>query len=527
VRRVTRVTAGIVAATVALALAPAAASGATECDPPQEAGPDAWERATPEEAGMDGASLQEAIDYGTANLGFAVRVYRRGCLVGRDRAAEANQHMRFESWSMAKSVTAVLFGRAMTLDLISPGDPVGSLVGRASRAHGQITTRDLLTMSSGLRWNGWRDYNIFTMRDRVRDALTLDLVHQPGTYYEYAQSAVSLLVEAIRQATGEDPVDFMQRRLLSRLGIPRSEWNWKRDQVGQVLGFMGVEMRPDDFGRLGELLRRAGWWGGQRLLSRRVIRQALRPSATNGCYGWLIWVNRGEHCIGPTIQDRPEVNRRQFPGLPTDMYRFSGLFGQLVTVFPSQELVLVRTGHDTLFDFAGGEGWERGLYVRVLRSITDEPVEVTDEPPAHGDDPPNADYGFQTALLEPEQYSRGFVPDPWPPAGPPRARALIVPQQTAPVRRGGRVLVRVICPTHPGARQMRRCRGQARLFGARRAVRYRIPVSATRLLRFQLRPRAVRRLYRSGRMSRQIRARNFDRLGGARTAEPVILRRGR
>ena len=27
--------------------------------------------------------------------------------------------------------------------------------------------RDLLTMTSGLRWNGLRDYNIFTMPDRV------------------------------------------------------------------------------------------------------------------------------------------------------------------------------------------------------------------------------------------------------------------------------------------------------------------------------------------------------------------------
>jgi CubicO group peptidase (beta-lactamase class C family) len=320
-----RVTGALVATAVAVALLPAAASGAVRCAPPQGAGPGAWERATPAEAGMDGARLQAALDYGTANLGFALRVYRRGCLVGRDRLAPVNQSQRFESWSMAKSATAILFARAMTLGLISPGDPVGSLVGRASQAHGRITAHDLLTMTSGLRWNGWRDYNIFTMPDRVRDALTLEQVHEPGAYYEYAQSAVSLLVEAVRRASGEDPVDFMQGRVFDRIGIPRSAWDWERDRQGQVLGFMGVEMRPDDFGRLGELMRRGGQWRGQRILSPRVVRRALQPSATNGCYGWLIWVNRSGPCIGPTITDRPESARRQFPGLPADMYRFSGL----------------------------------------------------------------------------------------------------------------------------------------------------------------------------------------------------------
>ena len=52
-------------------------------------------------------------------------------------------------------------------------------------------------MTSGLKWNGFRDYNIFTMPDRVRDALTLESVKPPGTYFEYAQSPVSLLAEII------------------------------------------------------------------------------------------------------------------------------------------------------------------------------------------------------------------------------------------------------------------------------------------------------------------------------------------
>jgi CubicO group peptidase (beta-lactamase class C family) len=181
---------------------------------------------------------------------------------------------------------------------------------------------------------------------------------------------------------------------------------------------MGVNMRPDDFGRLGELMRRGGVWRGKRLLSARYVREAVSPTATNGCYGWLIWVNAAAPCVGPTVGERPVEQGRDFPDLPADMYKFAGLFGQLVTVFPSQELVVVRTGQDPGLAFAGGAVWEHGLYTRVLGSIRDGAVPAPGEPPRVNDERTNPDYGFQTSLREPGQYSEGVVQDPLPAAGP-------------------------------------------------------------------------------------------------------------
>lgn len=328
------------ATVVAALLVAAPAHAAKSCDAPGRA----WERATPEEAGMDPRKVQAGLDSATGQISYAVRVYRHGCLVGEDRLAPLNRDAQYESFSMAKSVTSLVFGRAMTLGLISPDDPVGALRPEADAAHGAITMRDLLTMSSGLHWNGLRDYNLFTMPDRVRDALTTDLEHAPGTYYEYAQSPVTLLGEAIGRAVGEDMMDFAQRELMNPLGIPADAWRWSRDRAGHIGAFYGVGMRPDDFARLGELLRRGGIWDGRRLLSRSYVREAIEPTPTNGCYGWLIWVNAGAPCIGPRITRRPVVDSRALPNMPADMYRFVGAFGQLVAVFPSQGLVIVRTG---------------------------------------------------------------------------------------------------------------------------------------------------------------------------------------
>jgi CubicO group peptidase (beta-lactamase class C family) len=518
----TPLTALLLAAAVGGAAAAPAAAAKT-CQAPRGA----WERATPAEAGMDAARLQDAMDYGTTQAGFALRVYRRGCLVGQDRAAASNNDTRYESYSMAKSVAALMFGRAMTLGLISPDDPVGALVPEADGPHGKITMRDLLTMSSGLRWNGFRDYNVFTMPDRVHDALTLEPVRPPGTYFEYAQSPVALLVEAVGRAAGRDPGDFVQRELMTHVGIPAGSWTWSRDPAGHIQGFWGVQMRPDDYGRLGELLRDGGVWRGRRLLSREFVSRAIAPSPTNGCYGWYIWVNAAAPCIGPTVGSRPVSDQRDFPDLPADLYRFSGLFGQLVTVFPSQSLVIVRLGQDPGLLPAGGADWEHELYRRVLSAVVDQRIPPTGQPARVNDERKSADYGFQTALFEPDQYNQGREQAPLPPAGPERARAARLRLARDAVRGDGVVLARLHCPARWLGRRLRRCAGTASLDGARAPIAYDVAGGFGRQLRFRLTPARLVALRRAGQASLSLSAVDRDAAAGtvARLAAAVVYRR--
>lgn len=513
----TAITGGAAVAAVAWAMLFAGgAHAATACGEPAES----WQRVSPAEAGMDGAKLQDAMDYGTSQLGFALRVYRRGCLVAEDRLAAHNREQRFESYSMAKSVTSLLFGRAMALGLISPDDPAGALVGEADRPHGEIAMRDLLTMTSGLRWNGFRDYNVFTMRDSVRDALTNEVVHRPGTYFEYAQTAVALLAEAIGRAVREDPEAFAQRELMGPLGIADQDWSWVRDAAGHVQGFSGVEMRPDDFARLGELLRRGGVWRGRRLLARRYLAGALTPSRTNGCYAWLIWVNAGAPCVGPTITERPVSQGRDFPDLPADMYQFAGLFGQRVTVFPSQELLVVRLGQDP--GLTGGE-WEHELYRRVLGAVADQRIEAPGEPP-RGERAQEGHYGFQDSATEPDQYGKGLVQDPLPPAGPERARAARLALAHPRARRDGTVTIRLTCPARWLGPSLGECAGEARLEGARKAVRYSAGAGHATLLRFRLSPVRLGALKRAGSAELDVVALNRDLAGGTPARAAVTVK---
>jgi CubicO group peptidase (beta-lactamase class C family) len=512
-----------VAMVAAVLAIPAGARAATpqHC---QEPGAGAWTDVTPADAAMDAAKLQAAIDYATANQAQAVRIFRYGCRVAADRLGPANSELQFQSWSMAKSLTALVFGRAMTQKLVGPDDPLGALVPAADADHGAITMRQLLTMTSGLQWNGLRDYNLF-MPDRIQEALTVPVEKQPGTYWEYSQSGPALVAEATQNAVGEDFQAYAQHALFGPLGIEDGSWYWERDSVGHTQGFFGAHMTPDDYARLGELMRLGGVWQGERLLSKRFVREAVTPVPQSGCYGWFIWVNAAKPCVSPRVVDRPVSDDRMFPSLPADLYQFAGLFGQLVTVFPSQGLVVARFGNDN-GSSAGLPPWEEEFYDRVLASLTDQSVEAPRDAPEAGNvSREDVDRGFFEAAQHPEQAQGGEFPEPLPPKGPPRARAALIKLSAKHPNGKGIVKARLTCPPAWPSGLRRGCKGRAQLNGAN-AVSYKVKRGETKTVRFELHPSFLRRLERKGHLNVRVRARNSDRAQGAVAVQTFVLRRG-
>ena len=243
------------AAAIAVVVVPSAGAATRICAAP---GSRDWERARPGELGLDPAKLKEALDFGDSRLSTSVLLIRRGCLAGVSRNGQVNYNTPQESFSMAKSTVALVAMRAMTLGLLSPEDRVGALIEEADAAHGDITIRQLLEMSSGLHWNFFADYGNVFNPDGVRGALLLPFDSKPGTEFEYHQAGVSLLTEAIERAVDEPFQDFVQRELFTPIGISRAQWTWDRDNVGNTRGFWGLKTSAANFGRLGLLMLRNG-----------------------------------------------------------------------------------------------------------------------------------------------------------------------------------------------------------------------------------------------------------------------------
>ncbi len=284
-------------------------------------------------------------------------------------------------------------------------------------------------------------------------------------------------------------------------------------------------MSADDFGRLGDLLRRDGLWRGRRLLSQSFIRQALSASRTNGCYGWLIWLNSSKPCVGPRVSGRPVSGSRDFPTLPPDLYRFSGLFGQVVSVFPSQDVMVVRTGQESSPALSGGSSWEQGLYERVLGAITDQRVPRQPDSGDPNPETPDADRGFQTAVFNPGEYLPGIVQPPLPPAGPRRARAMQMGllRPRASVR--GYVTVRLSCPARWPGGPAGRCFGRATLEGAPQGRSYDVGPGQAQRFGFRLTRRRRSALKRLGKLRLDLATHNRDTLDGTPATEVLYLAR--
>jgi hypothetical protein len=223
------------------------------------------------------------------------------------------------------------------------------------------------------------------------------------------------------------------------------------------------------------------------------------------------------------VTDRPVSDDRMFPSLPADVYQFAGLFGQLVTVFPGEGLVVARFGNDN-GSFAGGTPWEEEFYDRVLAAITDGPVDMPKPKPDSQDvSREDVDRGFFEAAQHPEEAQGGEFPQTLPPKGPPRARATLIDRPSKHPRSNGTVAVRIHCPREWPSGLRRGCKGRAQLKGAD-PLRYHVRPGKSATLRFRLHASYLRRLDRKHQLDSRIRTRDSDRAQGAVAKRTFVLR---
>ncbi len=357
----------------------------SRCATPREG----WATAAPAAVRMDAQKLQEAMDWATLHATESLLVVRHGCLVGSSRLDPLTAEQSLNGWSMTKSVTSMLVGRAVTMRKFNIDKPLSTWIPEADRAHGKLTPRHLLTMSSGLHHNWVRDPPLLgtVMPDQVRDALSLPFDYKPGTHWEYAQTPVTLLLHALERALKMDIQDWAQRNLFGPIGIPAGSWSWGRDRAGHTEGWANLSMRPVDWARLGYLMLHKGIWNGKQLISAAYQKQATSRIRINHAYGLLFWINGADRYPLPNTEGPDEGRNGPWPGAPKDAYAMVGFRNQRIWMIPSLDMVIVRMGEPGEFELdTRNSVWQSQPGIidheiprRVLQAVTD--VKVSDPGP--------------------------------------------------------------------------------------------------------------------------------------------------
>lgn len=413
---------------------------ASECEMTRT---DEFPESSPEAVGLDPAKLQEAIGYWTSQGAETVKVFRHSCLAGESALDPALERVPRINWSQTKTVSALIAGVAVRKGLIDVDAPIGDYLpeGLGDEAHRKITVRSVLTMSTGVQMNWARGLNLFTDISRAREAMSMEIEHEPGEYFDYDQTTPSVLNYVVQQAIwqqepGVDYQEWAQREFWNKLGIPESAYWWQRDRSGNTLGYSKLFLRPLEFGRLGEVMLNDGSYQGEQVVDEDYMKELRTGSKANCGYGFLTWLNScepGETQVDAGLFERREIDPAGawISSAPTDTYFTFGLHGQHTFVIPSLDMVVTRSGElppDAIANTPNGDTKplagapiQEGYFTffrKLMDSVSDMPEHVRATIP-NPDGPWDGTSGPDLAL-DPETFTNppGAVPGSYLAVGP-------------------------------------------------------------------------------------------------------------
>lgn len=288
----------------------------------------------------------------------ALLVVQGGRLVYERYAEGFGPESRFQSWSMAKSVTNAFAGvlvhqGRLALDAPAPVERWSA----PDDPRREITLRHMLQMRTGLAnadgfgenadmLHAFVSKLLFGEGSRAPAAFAADvpLAHPVGEHWAYSTGTSMLIASLCGDAVGEgssDTRDFLRREVFGPIGMESAQPEFAPS--GEFLGGAFVHATARDWARLGQLYLREGVWNGRRMLPEGWVdfTRTPSPAANNTIHGAHFWVNR------PPVDGQWEV----LPGAPESTFAAEGAQFQMVAIVPTKDLVAVRLGESQGTEF--------------------------------------------------------------------------------------------------------------------------------------------------------------------------------
>jgi CubicO group peptidase (beta-lactamase class C family) len=267
---------------------------------------------------------------------------------------------------VAKSLTSTLLGAAVRDGHIrSLDDKVSDYIQEMKgSAYDAVSVRDLLTMTSGVRWSeNYGDpqsdvarFNNHRPEEGV-DALVSYLRKLPraapaGTRWNYSTGETNLVGILVARATGKPLASYLSEKIWQPAGMEQQA-TWILSSTGQEISGCCVQAATRDFARFGQFILDGARVGGQPIVADGWLAEATTKRADIGQpgrgYGYQWW----------TYDDGSFAAR--------------GIFGQGIFIDPKRKLVIASNGN-----WAGGasnrvdSAAREDFYKAVQKAIDDE-----------------------------------------------------------------------------------------------------------------------------------------------------------
>ncbi|MEM1175736.1 MAG: serine hydrolase [Pseudomonadota bacterium] len=270
----------------------------------------------------------------------SVLLVHNGTLVLEEYFGKSRRDELHTTRSASKAITSALVGIAIDRGYVDSVDaPVlpyfpeydGEIDNWDDRKQ-DITVAHILSMTSGVRGN---EDAMYPTDDWIKFYLDQPLVAAPGDAFSYATSGVVTLGNVITRASGLSVPAFADHYLFGPMEITEYRWPITNSRGNQGLAMTGggLNLRPRDMAKFGQLYLARGVWKGERLISESWIEASTQKHATSDLYGedfGYLW----------------RMIDREIDGQALRSIEAWGNGGQFIMVFPTLELVAVFTGEN-------------------------------------------------------------------------------------------------------------------------------------------------------------------------------------
>ena len=273
---------------------------------------------------------------------------------------------RWTSFSVAKSFTSTLVGAALRDGFIkSMDDKVSDYIpDMKGSAYDDVSVRQLLTMTSGVRWN--EDYadphsDVAQFNNHKPeagvDALVSYMRKLPreapaGTRWHYSTGETNLVGILVNQATKKPLADYLYEKVWNPAGMEQQA-TWLLSKTGNEISGCCIQAATRDFARFGQFVLDGAKAGGQSIVPEGWLAEATSGQASTGqpgrAYGYQWWT------------------------YDTGAFAARGIFGQGIFIDPKRKLVIASNANWAAgaSDRATSDARE-AFYLAVQKAVDDE-----------------------------------------------------------------------------------------------------------------------------------------------------------
>ncbi|HEY8458887.1 MAG TPA: serine hydrolase [Blastocatellia bacterium] len=315
-------------------------------------------------AGMDLKKLDQAFEYASRTSQHGgLLVARHGWLVYERYYGRGNREANPVSASVGKAYVSIACGIMLAEKKDQIPEGLDTKVFNAKYlpealplddpAKADITLGQLLSMSAGLHGEGSNPGFVngvpsvkLTPLPRPATPLGQDLAAlrtplwtKPGEGYSYASASPHIASIVLRNLTGMELHEYVDKRLAKPLGWGRWAWARRRGQntLPHTPGGGDIALRPTDHLRFLYAILKKGRWGKQQVIPAGYIELCGKPTKWNTHAPMsLMWENNADGHVA---------------GAPRDAFFKSGGGGHGVMVIPSLDMVIYKmAGDDRQYD---------------------------------------------------------------------------------------------------------------------------------------------------------------------------------